>query len=733
MKAYTQTRGKGSRKILAVTMAILLTLTTVGLILGNTFAAPGDVQVTLQSTSGISGAYTIEAGQTGSLTVVNLNEARSSDTTIATLTHTPGMLGNITITGVKAGITTIAYGNRLGVVAAARYQITDSNNISAYILKNGGEVHLHKPGDTAQSPVEVTAGTNNIQWRSLNQAVASVDEGTGAITAVTKGAAIVLGQFIDKWGVDRDVHILVEVGVRLSDNDLAELIDLINKGKEILEKDPNLYTDESLGALDDAVNKGEGVVNKDNPSEEEIKDAIDDLKDAIKNLVEKEESALILGKDGNYYRPLHRPKNVYEIVDQDGKGKQPPEYVYNTGEPGDGNDIPAVTDGNGNFYIEEPENIWTPITDDGDLDEDNKIWGGADGEPGGGDDQDVTEFEDGYWVHMGQNVWRKYSDSNPKGPLGPLTGGGPDGNPATDPVTDIYDHTANDGKYYVGPLGPDEDGNEYYYGDPASGGNGTLDSTADGAEKDDVKYYRNEDGTMTTTKPVKPIVDEPTGTDDGRLLNPADTGDTVDWLEIARNGEYSLIIRTDFININGNSYGVPGMQGPPYGGNNDYIGSIPQESINDWFNGYGLGDNLDADARLREHTSSSNAFNILGTSCRDNGGLTSGFSKPSGQIQSYGNDIAFALSFGEAANFLSREYATTTSGGLYEASSTLAANNFNKLTSHGLMYSIWLRSPGVSDGTAAAISDTVGRVFQNNINTGALLYPALWVHNSIFK
>jgi len=218
---------------------------------------------------------------------------------------------------------------------------------------------------------------------------------------------------------------------------------------------------------------------------------------------------LIKGDDNNWYRPVGRPPHVFEKVDKDGKPSQPPEYVYNPGDkPGDGSDKPAVPGGNGNFWVEDdPGNIWVPIdNDDGSLDYGNAVWGGPDGKPGGGDDESASKFGGKWWVNKGQNVWREVTK---KDTFGPLTGGGPNKNPAEtgDKGRPIDE---NNGKYYLA-AGKDADGNDIWYGDPAAGGNGTLDSTRDGLAGDDVIYYKDADGNMTTTKPGGDLVKGPDG------------------------------------------------------------------------------------------------------------------------------------------------------------------------------------------------------------------------------
>ena len=657
MKSNIYAHKKNTTKFLIIAVALLTVLATLGI--GYTLAAPADIEVTLGPESGISSTYTVEVGQTKSLTAMNLNEASSSDLSLATVDYTSGSsLGNVRVTGVKAGVVAIAYGTSEGIVSTARYQVTDSRNISAYTLSEGGEVKFSAPGSTKPSPVKAIVGTNNIRWSSSNTYVASVDAGNGAITSTGFGAAIIIGEFTDKWGIARDMHVLAIVGD-------------VNGG-------------------------GTGT------------------------------GELIHGEDGNWYKPVGQPPNVYEKVDEDGNSlTEPPEYVYNPdGQPGNGNDQEALKDDN-KYYVEDPENIWTPVGPDGNLNEEGAIWGGPNGKPGGGDDKPVGNFGGNHWVSMGQNVWKEVL-----GPftLGELTGGGPDGDPSTDPVTPIYEDS--NGKYYVGPFN-DGDG-DYYYGDPV-GGNGTLDSTADGLEKDDVIYYKDSNGNMTTTKPSKPIVDKPTIAP-GRELTTDKTGDDVKWIEIATNGDYSLIVRSDYINVLGNNKGNPLFQAPPFGSNNNYVGSNIQRMINDWFNGSSDGDNLSGSARLRNFTVTNNAVDKLGTGCSETGGLDDGYSKPTGQAAKTGNGISFALSFGEAANFISKEYATTFTGGNYANSSATAVANYGKLALQDPAYGVWLRSPGTNAGAASSIHFATGRVFQfMTTNVQGLVYPALWVHSDIFN
>ncbi|MCL1895289.1 MAG: hypothetical protein FWG03_01935 [Clostridiales bacterium] len=737
MNNQTKGKKKWSAKLVSLLMAAVFVASAFVVNLGNTLAAPNDIDIQLECESGIIAAYTVEKGQTKTMSATSLNEAFSAMPDVATVSFTPGNgLDNIRTTGVKAGVTAVAYGNRNGKVSTILYQVTDNANISAYTIRDKGEVYFTKEGVTKETPVVVTAGSQDrIEWRSTNTAVATVAAGSGAITSQGKGAAIIIGSFIDKWGVARDIHLLVSVGAVLGDSDLGRLLELIKEGEFILSHDGDKYTADSLNDLEEAVNGGIDVVNTDRPTAGAIADAIKDLEDALSGLVEKPVTTPeLIGPDdeGNWYRPVGDPPNVYEVVDEDGNGSVPPKYVYNE----DG--LPAQKPEknkpahkyNGQYYIEYPENIWHRVKGDGTVDDSPALWGGPDGKPGGGDDEKVYLFDDGnYWVDMGQNVWREVDKDNPTGELGPLTGGGPDGDPSTDPVTEIFDNTANDGKYYVGPVGT-EDGFEYFYGDPEDG-NGTLDSTIDGIEKDDVKYYRDEDGNMTVTKPIMVTVV------DGRELTKDQTGDSYGWVEIARYGEYSLILRGQFINVNPNNLNVPEFQASLFGATGDYAKSGLRNQINSWFSGTGSApQKLPADARLRDFTVKNTALGSIGAGPGPDG-FGTGFSKPVATFDRNGENVAFVLSYGEAANFISTGYSDA--NGEVSPSPAIAQKNFGKLdmyhTYDWKCDSMWLRSPGaVSDRESTMAWD--GRIYQRYVNgehsEAALAYPALWVHSSIF-
>jgi hypothetical protein len=233
--------------------------------------------------------------------------------------------------------------------------------------------------------------------------------------------------------------------------------------------------------------------------------------------------------------------------------------------------------------------------------------------------------------------------------------------------------------------------------------------------------------------------------EDGRILPPDKSGDNVNWVEIARYGNYSLIVRSSYINWYTTSgyYGNAAWQYIPYGKTNDYNNSNVRTKINNWFNGANgvYGDNLGVNARLRRFTVGNNALSKQGTAS-DEAGRSNGYSLPTGTKYGTGSDIAFALSYCEAVNFISRSCYTWQNGD--KVSPSVAQKNYTKISipkpGTGINASgMWLRSPTSYKGVdyAGALTSVDGRAFQFYLEheTGkqqGYLYPALWVESAVF-
>jgi hypothetical protein len=230
----------------------------------------------------------------------------------------------------------------------------------------------------------------------------------------------------------------------------------------------------------------------------------------------------------------------------------------------------------------------------------------------------------------------------------------------------------------------------------------------------------------------------------GKVLTKDKTGDVSDWVEIARYEGYSLIVRANFINTYANKvmgsktlYNDPAYQYTTYGAQGgNYSKSLVRDKINAWFNGTAKGDadKLPADARLRAFSVQANPLDVLGTSSTD-AAVKNGYSIPTAKQADKGDDVAFALSYGESAQFLSLTRFTRASVANVK-SSDIAAANFSKVSiPKAYMHGMWLRSPGDVNNTHGFLENT-GRDFQMiysiSDNTRGLVYPAMWVGSGIF-
>jgi len=334
------------------------------------------------------------------------------------------------------------------------------------------------------------------------------------------------------------------------------------------------------------------------------------------------------------------------------------------------------------------------------------------------------------YIDYGDNTFRRLNDD---GSLGPWVcppsdtnyvkgvPGGPD---------DRKDITVSGGVKYLGPNGDDS----YQKAGP----DGLL------GTPDDVIVYQKD-----TTKPIAPdnespvkvlpVTDTPDGVD-GRILPAAKAGDSSNWIEIARNGNYSLIVRQNYINTYGN-----GHDGDPLwnivnfyndGITTNYGNSNLRGVINGWFNGTAsLGDKLGANANLRNFTVTNSVMSKFGTMADPAKSMTDGFSKPTTVKSGTGYDVAFALSYSESANFCSTVHDLRNTNPEVQPSGDIAIANAKKMIIP-LNYGAWLRSIGDITGTAGQIyhgGDLVRAFQQYDSQKTGLVYPALWVDSSIFN
>jgi uncharacterized repeat protein (TIGR02543 family) len=215
----------------------------------------------------------------------------------------------------------------------------------------------------------------------------------------------------------------------------------------------------------------------------------------------------------------------------------------------------------------------------------------------------------------------------------------------------------------------------------------------------------------------------------GRYLSMGKAGDTSDWVEIAQYADKSLIVRKACLTNLGKV--VFANSNTDY-----YMYSSVRDLVNNWFK-----NTLGKTARMRNFTIKSTATNSL-ADLGYFGTTANGISKPTDNDVSTGDDVAFLLSYGEAALYCSIKYATSTVS--VTDSPALAKNNFNMLTrpGNGVMQDFWwLRSPGHISTTTknASTIGTHGGILPDGTvyaSSAQAAYPyvrpALWVRSSIF-
>ena len=219
---------------------------------------------------------------------------------------------------------------------------------------------------------------------------------------------------------------------------------------------------------------------------------------------------------------------------------------------------------------------------------------------------------------------------------------------------------------------------------------------------------------------------------DGRILPASLAGDTSDWVEIAQSGGYSLIVRKVVL---------PGKVAFDSRNIDAYQISDVRNLVNSWFK-----NTLPKTARLRSFsvTSDANTTNGIGYWAVVNNSYNSGYSQPTGIKASTGDDVAFLLSFAEAAMFCSNRYALTSTTAT--ESPALAKKNFGKLTPPGKAAELedfwWLRTGGHNASSTKSAS-SVGTHSQSYLlscvyassSQAAYPYvrPALWVNSGIFQ
>ena len=225
---------------------------------------------------------------------------------------------------------------------------------------------------------------------------------------------------------------------------------------------------------------------------------------------------------------------------------------------------------------------------------------------------------------------------------------------------------------------------------------------------------------------------------DGRTLSAIKAGDNSDWIEIAKYGDYSLIIRQTPITSKLTYFHDQHKNLA----DNKYVFSVIRKTINNWYN-----NTLSQTARLRNFAVGNDIDPVKMWNTGTVGVFNGPKSTPNGIAKPKGEEVAFALSFAEAAQFCGTQYVTTTASVI--ACPAIAIKNFNKLLPKGNGSTdpnpaYWLRSDGIGSSTIAAgcvaytggspYDNTKGRVHQHTVIGHYGHYrPAMWVGSGIFE
>ena len=222
-----------------------------------------------------------------------------------------------------------------------------------------------------------------------------------------------------------------------------------------------------------------------------------------------------------------------------------------------------------------------------------------------------------------------------------------------------------------------------------------------------------------------PITNIPTGVT-GRILTKSMAGDTSEWIEIAQNGDYSLLLRRDVLPIGQVHFDSRSIDA--------YQVSYVRDMVNNWYK-----NTLPSTARMREFAVKSNPLQEIGYL-----GVTSnGYSKPTTTAAPTGDDVAFLLSFSEAAMFCSGQYVTDYVGMKWTTSPPVARANLallNQPSNKPLDDFWWLRSGGNNSYTvknACSVGSHTGSLhdcvyMSSSQATYPYVRPAIWVNSDIF-
>ena len=196
--------------------------------------------------------------------------------------------------------------------------------------------------------------------------------------------------------------------------------------------------------------------------------------------------------------------------------------------------------------------------------------------------------------------------------------------------------------------------------------------------------------------------------------------DDSDWMAIAEEGGYSLIVRLNTLPV--------GQIAFMSSGNYNYATSNVKQAIELWYDNINTGTNTGTSTGTLEGLKSFAVKSDADTVTGSYANVTAAISKPN---ETTGYTYPFALSYQETAKYLAKQWYNSTewvTSGICQYGSS--NNDTLQNLGDGSSISMWTRSPGAEVSTASGL--TGGNLDRSNVTSISGVHPAMWVRAEVF-
>ena len=219
MKNIKRFFSRKSNRLIALVLAAALVLGSAAVGLAATLAADGPIDFTFDQPNDVSALPITGVDYETQVTNSGTYTARTDDSTQAAMRVDAAGRAWITVrAGAVPGVVAVGLSTKSQITNARSYQLYTQNGIEKVTIANGGKLHIPNKGDATKSVRSVVTTTpagkeNDIEW-SLPYAsdVLTSVAANGNVIPKDNGTALVLGKVTDKWGVERVIPVIVQVG-----------------------------------------------------------------------------------------------------------------------------------------------------------------------------------------------------------------------------------------------------------------------------------------------------------------------------------------------------------------------------------------------------------------------------------------------------------------------------------------------------------------------------------------